>query len=52
MNEWRSFDLYNPSDEHKMLRETVRAFVQSEVEPQALEHDRKEIFNLPLFARS
>src|SRR5688500_13735382 len=45
------FDLYAPSDEHKMLRETVRAFVASEVEPQALEHDRKEKFNLPLFRK-
>lgn len=51
MNDWRQFDLFNPSDEHKMLRETVRAFVQSEVEPQALEHDRKEIFNLSLFRK-
>ncbi len=51
MNDWRNFDLFNPSDEHKMLRETVRAFVQTEVEPQALEHDRKEKFNLPLFKK-
>lgn len=51
MNDWRNFDLFNPSDEHKMLRETVRAFVQTEVEPQALEHDRKEMFNLPLFRK-
>lgn len=51
MSNWREFDLFNPSEEHKMLRETVRAFVQSEVEPQALEHDRKEIFNLPLFRK-
>ena len=48
---WRSFDLYNPTSEHKMIRETVAEFVQSEVEPQALEHDRKEIFNLPLFRK-
>jgi len=34
-----------------MIRNTVRAFVQSEVEPQALEHDRKEKFNLPLFRK-
>ncbi len=34
-----------------MLRETVRAFVQTEVESQALEHDRKEMFNLPLFRK-
>ena len=46
-----TFDLYAPSDEHKMLRETVRAFVVAEVEPQSLEHDRKEKFNLPLFRK-
>lgn len=48
---WQDFDLFNPTDEHKMLRETVRSFVQAEVEPQALEHDRKEKFNLPLFRK-
>lgn len=48
---WRSVDLFNPAPEHKMLRETVRAFVESEVEPQALEHDRQEKFNLPLFRK-
>lgn len=42
-------DLFNPSEEHKMLRDTVRQFVKDRVEPQALEHDRKEKFNLPLF---
>lgn len=35
--------------EHQMIRDSVRSFVQAEVEPQALEHDRKEIFNVPLF---
>jgi isovaleryl-CoA dehydrogenase len=48
---WRNFDLYNPTPEHKMIRETVRAFVESEVEPQALEHDRREKFNLSLFRK-
>lgn len=48
---WRKFDLFNPAPEHKMIRDTVRAFAASEVEPQALEHDRKEIFNLPLFRK-
>ncbi len=47
----RSFDLYNPSDEHKMLRASVREFVVAEIEPQALEFDRKEQFNLPLFRK-
>jgi isovaleryl-CoA dehydrogenase len=44
-------DLFNPSEEHAMLRQTVRDFVQSEVEPQAAEYDRKEQFNLPLFRK-
>jgi isovaleryl-CoA dehydrogenase len=47
----RDFDLSNPTPEHKMLRETVREFVKSEVEPQALEYDRAEKFNLPLFRK-
>jgi len=49
--DFKSFDLFNPTEEHKMLRETVKNFVQEEVEPQALEYDRKELFNLPLFKK-
>lgn len=41
-------DIANPSEEHLMLREMVRQWVSEEVEPQALEHDKKEIFNLNL----
>lgn len=48
---WQKFDLFNPTSEHKMIRETVRGFALSEVEPQALEHDRREKFNLPLFRK-
>lgn len=51
MTDFRSFDLFNPTPEHKMLRDMVRSFVESEVEPQALEYDRKEKFNLPLFRK-
>ena len=29
----------------------VRSFAESEVEPQALEHNRTETFNLPLFRK-
>lgn len=47
--EWKNFDLFNPTEEHKMLRETVRSFTTNNVEPQALEYDRKEKFNFPLF---
>lgn len=46
-----SFELENPTEIHKMLRETVRQFVQTEVEPQAHEHDKKEKFNLALFKK-
>ncbi|RMG14782.1 MAG: isovaleryl-CoA dehydrogenase [Planctomycetota bacterium] len=46
-----AFDLYNPTEEHEMLRRMVRDFVQAEVEPQAAECDRTETFNLPLFRR-
>jgi len=42
-------DLFNPTEEHAMLRDTLRDFVANEVEPQALEHDRTERFNLELF---
>ncbi len=42
-------DMYNPSDEHLMIREMVRNFVDEHVEPQALEYDRDEKFNLELF---
>jgi isovaleryl-CoA dehydrogenase len=41
-------DISNPSEEHTMLREMVRDWTQEFVEPQALEYDREEKFNLPL----
>ena len=47
----RNFDLCNPTPEHSMLRETLNAFVQSEVEPQAHQFDREEKFNLNLFRK-
>ncbi len=51
MTDWKNFDLLNPTDEHRMLRDTLKSFVTSEVEPQAQEHDRKEKFNLNLFKK-
>ena len=42
-------DIANPSEEHRMLREMVRDFVKEHVEPQALEYDRDEKFNVDLF---
>ena len=50
-NSEEHFDLYQPTAEHRMLRETMRSFVKTEVEPQALEHDRTEQFNIPLFRK-
>ena len=43
--------LFNPGEEHKLLRSTIADFATNEVEPQALEFDRKEEFNLPLFRK-
>jgi isovaleryl-CoA dehydrogenase len=36
------------SDEHELLRQTVRQFAQSRVEPQAMAHDESSTFNVPL----
>src|SRR5262245_50801997 len=44
-----TFDLFNPTEEHTLLRQTVREFVRERVEPQAMEYDQQERFNLPLF---
>jgi|TARA_B100000959_G_scaffold232106_1_gene248874 isovaleryl-CoA dehydrogenase len=49
--DWRDLDIANPTEEHSMLRQMVRDFVTHEVEPQALEHDRDERFNLGLFRK-
>ena len=51
MSDWQTFSVFNPSPEHKALREMVADFVQKEVEPQALEFDKKEQFNLKLFRK-
>ncbi len=51
MKSYKEWDLFQPTEEHQMLRETLRQFVKEEVEPQALEYDRKEKFNLTLFRK-
>ncbi len=51
MSTFKSYDLFNPTEEHKMLRQMVTEFVTTEVEPQAQEHDRQEKFNLKLFRK-
>jgi isovaleryl-CoA dehydrogenase len=44
-------DLFNPTPEHRALRQTIRSFAEREVEPQAAEHDRLEKFNITLFRK-
>lgn len=44
-----AWDLFNPSEEHLMLRETVRSFTAEKVEPQAEAYDRKGELNVELF---
>ena len=36
------------TDEHELLRQTLRQFVQNRVEPQAMEHDESQTFNIKL----
>jgi isovaleryl-CoA dehydrogenase len=51
MENWKNLDLFNPTQEHRLLREMVRSFVKAEVEPQAHSSDRVESFNLPLLKK-
>lgn len=44
-------DLYNPTEEHLALRQMVRKFAEDEVDPQALEYNREEKFNVELFRK-
>jgi isovaleryl-CoA dehydrogenase len=43
--------LFDPTDEHRMLRQTVADFAKREVEPQAAEFDQKGVLNQPLFRK-
>jgi isovaleryl-CoA dehydrogenase len=43
--------LYNPTEEHLMLRKTVADFARREVAPQAAEFDEKGVLNLALFRK-
>ena len=44
-----AFDLFNPSEEHRMLREMLADFTRNEVEPQAAKHDESGTLNRELF---
>jgi isovaleryl-CoA dehydrogenase len=48
----RPFDLFAPTPEHALLRDTLRSFVEREVEPQAMAYDRDERFNHALFRKA
>lgn len=41
--------LFNPTEEHRMLREMVAEFAKNEVDPQAGEYDEKGVLNVELF---
>ncbi len=43
--------LFNPTDEHRMLRQMVAEFARREVDPQAAESDARGDLNRPLFRR-
>jgi isovaleryl-CoA dehydrogenase len=42
-------DLFNPTSEHRMLRDMMRTFTQEHIEPQAEEYDEKGVLNQALF---
>ncbi len=46
-----SDSLFHPTEEHRMLRQTVADFAAREVEPQAAAHDAKGELNVPLFRK-
>ncbi|EPG72916.1 putative acyl-CoA dehydrogenase [Leptospira fainei serovar Hurstbridge str. BUT 6] len=47
----KSFDLFNPTENHLSLRENVAMFAKQSLDEQAKEHDDGELFNAPLFRR-
>lgn len=51
MSRATSADLFDPTDEHRMLRATVAEFARSEVAPQAAEYDARGGLNVPLLRR-
>ncbi|TGL86002.1 isovaleryl-CoA dehydrogenase [Leptospira congkakensis] len=46
-----SLDLFNPTEDHLALRESVASFAEREMDEQAKENDEKETFNTMLFKR-
>ncbi len=50
--ELRQINLFAPTEEHRILADTLRDFVSREVEPQADRYNREEKFNRDLFRRA
>lgn len=48
---YKKIDIFNPTEEHRQLREMIRSFAENEVDPQALEYNREEKFNHELFKK-
>ncbi|MEQ1506703.1 MAG: acyl-CoA dehydrogenase family protein [Myxococcota bacterium] len=44
-------DLFDPTEEHRMLRALLAEFTRNEVEPQAAEFDEKGVLNVELFKK-
>jgi isovaleryl-CoA dehydrogenase len=44
-------DIFEPTPEHAALRHLAREFTEAEVDPQAMDADRSETFNVALFRR-
>ena len=51
MSSFKDYSLFDPTEEHKILRQMITEFVTAEVEPHARDFDRKEQFNLELFRK-
>ena len=49
--DWKKIDLFNPTEEHSILRKSVASFVAKEIEPGAQFRDKEEFFNIKLFKR-
>jgi alkylation response protein AidB-like acyl-CoA dehydrogenase len=49
--DYRGVDLFNPTEEHSSLRQMLRNFAETEIEPQALQFNREERFNEKLFRK-
>lgn len=46
-----NFDIFNPTEDHLCIRESVAKFAREAIAPQAQEFDEREEFNEPLFRR-